>query len=191
MAPKLEQLMQPTMVNDFVKLGKDSKIWRNCNVYGTNEEPVIIGENTQIGHGSEIKPGVIIGDNCRFQYGLFVPEGISFGDYVFVGPRVTFTNDKYPDIAKTLYQTWSIIKTHVSSFASIGGGAIILPGANIGLAAQIGGGSVVTKPIPEYKIVVGNPAKIVGDIRDQKVRSRYFRSQYAALFSLINERGQK
>jgi acetyltransferase-like isoleucine patch superfamily enzyme len=167
---KLEQIVQPTYVNEFVKLGKSSIIWRYCNVYGTKKENVIIGSNSQIGAYCEIKPGVKIGNYCRLQSGVFIPEGVTIKNEVFIGPHSVFLNDKYPDILKTLNKTWKQIDTLVESYVSIGGNATILPGANIGQYAQIGAGAVVTKPVPAYAIVVGNPAKIIGDVRDKRYK---------------------
>jgi len=168
-----EQIVEPTYVNEHVQLGRCSRIWRFCNIYGTRDHPVIIGDNTQIGTGSEIKPNVKIGNNCRFQFGLFIPEQVTIDDFVFIGPRVTFTNDKYPDIAKTLSGIWTCLSTHIGHHVSIGAGVVILPGINVGEYVQIGGGSIVTKSIDPYSIVVGNPARKVGDIRDNKFRGYY------------------
>ncbi len=170
---KHEQIIQPTYVNEYVQIGEKSKIWRFCNIYGTKEHPVIIGDNTQIGTSSEIKPNVKIGSNCRFQYGLFVPEGVTIDDFVFIGPRVTFTNDKYPDIEKTFNGKWICLQTRVESYVSIGAGVVILPGLRIGEYAQIGGGSIVTKDVEAYSIMLGNPARKFGDIRDEKFKKHY------------------
>lgn len=170
-----------TLLNDYVSIGKGSKIWHFCNIYGTQEHPVVIGQNTQIGSHSEIKPGVSIGSNCRFQNGVFIPEGTSIDDFVFIGPHVTFTNDKYPDIEKTLKCTWKLSPVHVESYASLGAGVIVLPGVRIGRAAQIGSGSVVARNIEPYAVVAGNPARQIGDVHDNKYRERY-----AELIALIN-----
>jgi acetyltransferase-like isoleucine patch superfamily enzyme len=175
MNKNLGEIIQPSNVNEHVYIGKDSKIWRYCNVYGTKAEPVIIGDNVQIGGNSEIKPGVKIKNNCRIQYGLFAPEGITINENVFIGPRVTFTNDKYPDIVKTLKGTWDRLETIVDSYVSIGAGAVIIPGVKIGKYAQIGAGTIVTKNIDDYAIIAGNPGKKVGDIRDEKFKHIYKR----------------
>jgi len=153
-------------------VGKNSKIWEPSNVYGSDSQPVRIGQGTQIGAFSEIKPGVTIGDNCRLQYGVFLPTGVKIYNNVFVGPRVTFTNDKHPDIEKTLKGEWRCLETIVDSFVSIGAGSTILP-VHIKMAAQVGAGSVVTKDVDEYSIVVGNPARKIGDVRENKYKHLY------------------
>jgi acetyltransferase-like isoleucine patch superfamily enzyme len=166
-------LVYPTKVNQYVKIGDNSKIWSNCNIYGSEKFPVIIGNNVNIGSFTEIKPNTIIGNCCRIQYGCFIPEGVIIEDSVFIGPRVTFTNDKFPDIVKTHRGTWKSLETLVKSYSSIGAGVVILPGITIYQAAQIGAGSVITKNVDPYAIVAGNPAKKVGDIRDEKFKNIY------------------
>jgi UDP-2-acetamido-3-amino-2,3-dideoxy-glucuronate N-acetyltransferase len=90
----------------------------------------------------------------------FIPTGVVIEDDVFIGPHVTFTNDKYPKINTD----WKLLKTVVKRGASIGGGSVILP-ITIGKNSLIGAGSVVTKDIPDNAIAVGNPAKIVRNRR--------------------------
>jgi UDP-2-acetamido-3-amino-2,3-dideoxy-glucuronate N-acetyltransferase len=99
-----------------------------------------------------IGDGVIIGNRCRVQAFVYIPPGVIIEDDVFLGPRVTFTNDKYPPSKE-----WR--KTLVKSGARIGAGAIILPGITIGRNAVVGAGSVVTRSIPDGETWVGNPAK--------------------------------
>ena len=169
----IDKIVQPTYVNEFVQIGEGSKIWRFCNVYGTKEHPVIIGDDTQIGSFCEIKPEVFIGNHCRLQSYVFIPEGVLIKDKIFIGPRVTFTNDRYPDIEKTLNGKWNKTYTTVSSGASIGAGVVVNPGAHIGKCAIIGSGAVLIKEVPDYAIVVGNPGRIIGDIRDRKYREQY------------------
>jgi acetyltransferase-like isoleucine patch superfamily enzyme len=163
-----EQIEQPSNVNDFVELGIGSKVWRFCNIYGSEDKPVIIGNNTQIGGNSEIKPGVIIGNDCRIQYGTFLPELTKLSDRVFLGPRVTFTNNKYPNAKDAINGNWVCSPTLVDSDVSIGAGAIILPGLYINKHILIGAGSVVTKCFNSYSIIAGNPAKKIGDVRELK-----------------------
>src|SRR3989304_5024300 len=97
--------------------------------------------------------GVIIGQRCRIQAFSFLPTGVILGDDVFIGPRVTFTNEKYPPLGG-----WS--NTIVECGAVIGAGAIILPGLVIGKGALIGAGAVVTRDIPAGETWIGNPAKL-------------------------------
>lgn len=157
----------------YAKIGKNSRIWHFCNIYGTENFPVIIGQYSQIGSYSEIRPGVIIGQHCRLQPFIFIPEGIKIGNAVFIGPRVTFTNDKYPTARAAIEGTWKKEYTEIKDEVSIGAGAVIGPGITLEKGSIIGMGSIVLKSIPEYGIVVGNPAKIVGDARDPKYFQKF------------------
>jgi acetyltransferase-like isoleucine patch superfamily enzyme len=120
-----------------------------------------IGDCT-IGDGCTIHSHVWIGDTvyigkrCKIQAFAFIPPRVRIEDDVFIGPRVTFTNDKYPPSNEWLITT-------VGQGASIGAGAVILPGVTIGSNAKIGAGSVVTKDIPSGETWVGNPARKHGD----------------------------
>ena len=133
-----------------VEIGKGSKIYDHVNLYKCK-----IGENSKIDAFTYIEEGVIIGDNVKIRTHVFIPSGVTIEDDVFIGPGVKFTNDKYPKSQGK----WKILRTLVKKGASIGTGAIILPGLIIGEGATIGAGSVVTKDVPPYTIVAGNPAK--------------------------------
>jgi acetyltransferase-like isoleucine patch superfamily enzyme len=150
-------------IGDDVKIGKKSIVWHFCNLYGCT-----VGEGTQIGSYCEIKSDAVIGDYCRFQSYVFVPEGTEIGNWVFVGPRVTFLNDKHPTAEKSIKKNWQLQKVIVEDEVTIGGGVTILPGVRIGKRSVIGAGAVVTKDIPEDSVAFGNPAKIVGNIDDGK-----------------------
>ncbi len=157
-----------TIIGPYVHISEGSVVWHFANIYGQENKPVIIGENTQVGSYAQIKPDVKIGNNCRLQDHLSIPEGITIEDYVFVGPGVVFTNDKYPTIVSTLNSSWELEKTIIQSYSSIGAGSIIGPGITIGYKSIIGMGSVVTKDVPEKSIVVGNPAREIGKVDDEK-----------------------
>jgi len=152
-----------SIIREDVKIGENTDIWHFCNLYGCT-----IGKNTQIGSYCEIKEGSIIGDGCRFQSYVFVSESTLIGKNVFVGPRVIFLNDKYPTAKKAINKSWKLEKVVVEDEVSIGGNVTILPGVKIGYKAFVGGGSVVTKDVPEYSIVCGNPARIIGRVNDEK-----------------------
>jgi acetyltransferase-like isoleucine patch superfamily enzyme len=143
-----------SIIGEDVQILEDSKIWHYCNIYGCT-----IGRNTQIGSYSEIKSGVRVGDNCRFQSYVFVSEGTQIGNHVFLGPRVTILNDKYPSAIKAINKTWRLVPVILEDEVSIGGNVTILPGIRIGRGTMVGGGSVVTKNIPPGEIWFGNPAK--------------------------------
>jgi len=154
-----------TLIKEDVIIGENSRIWHFCNLYGCK-----IGKNTQIGSYSEIKQDAEVGDNCRFQSYVFVPESTKIGNNVFIGPRVTFLNDKFPTTKKAIAKTWSLDAVVVEDEVTIGGGAVILPGVRICRGAFIGAGSVVTRNVPKDCVVYGNPAKIKGQTGDDYYR---------------------
>jgi acetyltransferase-like isoleucine patch superfamily enzyme len=139
------------------------------NLYGCT-----IGDGTKIGTFIEIQRGVVVGRHCKISSHTFICTGVTIEDEVFIGHGVMFTNDLYPratNLDGTL-QTgadWEIVETKVKRRASIGSHATILAGVTIGENAMIGAGAVVTHDVPAYAIVVGVPARVVGDVRKQEV----------------------
>ena len=101
-----------------------------------------------------IGDGVKIGDRCKVQAFAYIPPGVVIGDNVFIGPRVTFLNDKYPPA-----KDFKPLVTRIEEGVSIGGGAVILPGITLSKWCRVGAGAVVTKSVPPGVTVVGNPAK--------------------------------
>jgi UDP-2-acetamido-3-amino-2,3-dideoxy-glucuronate N-acetyltransferase len=157
------------MVKNDVQLGDDVAIYHPdlVNLYGCK-----VGTNTKIGTFVEIQKGASIGANCKISSHTFVCEGVEIEDGVFIGHGVMFTNDTYPKAvdAEGNLQTeadWKVICTKVKTYASIGSNATILCGITIGKGALVGAGAVVTKDVPDYAIVAGVPAKIVGDTRNK------------------------
>jgi acetyltransferase-like isoleucine patch superfamily enzyme len=129
-----------------------TKIWNPelTNIYGDCQ----IGKNCNIGSYVEIGPGVKVGNHVSIAAFCFIPYGVTIEDHCFIGPRVTFCNDKYPPGGRENWQP-ILVKEH----ASIGAGSIILPGVTIGKKALIGAGSIVCQDIPDGWRVVGNPCK--------------------------------
>jgi acetyltransferase-like isoleucine patch superfamily enzyme len=105
-----------------------------------------------------IEEGVIIGNRVKIRPFTFIPSGVKIEDDVFIGPHVTFTNDKYPKINAD----WKLLRTTIKQGASIGAGSVVLP-VTIGKDSLIGAGSVVTKNVPDSVTVAGNPAKIINN----------------------------
>lgn len=147
------------------QIGDGTKVWHQAQV----REKAKIGKNCIIGKGSYIDFGVTIGDNVKIQNGVFVYHGVTVESGVFLGPGVILTNDKNPratDENGNLKNDddWVLGKILIKKGASIGAGSVILPGVTIGEYALIGAGSVVTKNVPDYSLVYGNPAKVYGKV---------------------------
>jgi UDP-2-acetamido-3-amino-2,3-dideoxy-glucuronate N-acetyltransferase len=163
-------------INNDVKLGNDVKIFHPnlVNLYGCT-----IGDNTKIGTFVEIQKNVIVGNRCKISSHSFLCEGVIVEDEVFVGHGVMFTNDLYPyatneDGSLQTEDDWLPVKTLVKRCASIGSNATVLPGITIGESAIIGSGAVVTRDVKDFAIVVGVPARMIGDVRD---RSQLFKTK--------------
>jgi UDP-2-acetamido-3-amino-2,3-dideoxy-glucuronate N-acetyltransferase len=140
------------------------------NLYGCR-----VGDDTKIGSFVEIQKNSVIGNRCKISSHSFICEGVEIADEVFIGHGVMFTNDRYPraSTAEGRMQTkadWEVLPTRVGRRASIGSNATILAGVTIGEDAMIGAGAVVTRDVPDHAIVVGVPARIVGDIRIAAMR---------------------
>lgn len=156
------------MIAEDVKLGKDVTIYHPelVNLYGCE-----IGDGSKVGAFVEIRKQVSIGKNVKIQAFAFIPEGVTIEDGAFVGPHVCFTNDRYPrsvDPSGRLLASddWEIVATLVKRGASLGANATILCGVTVGQQALIGAGSAVTRDVPDYAIVAGVPARLMGDVRD-------------------------
>ena len=117
-----------------------------------------IGADCNICAHCFIENDVVIGDRVTVKNGVQLWDGLRVGDDVFIGPNVTFTNDRYP---RSKHHPATFAVTTVKTGASIGGGATILPGISIGRGAMVGAGAVVTQSVPDGAVVVGNPARIV------------------------------
>jgi UDP-2-acetamido-3-amino-2,3-dideoxy-glucuronate N-acetyltransferase len=153
-----------------VIVGEDVVIYHEdlVNLYGCR-----IGAGTKIGAFVEVQKNATIGRNCKISSHSFVCEGVEIEDEVFVGHGVMFTNDRYPRATTGGGQLqteadWAVLPTRVCRRASIGSNATILPGITIGVGAIVGAGAIVTRDVPDYAIVVGNPARVVGDWRERQ-----------------------
>jgi UDP-2-acetamido-3-amino-2,3-dideoxy-glucuronate N-acetyltransferase len=155
-------------VNYDVKMGNNVKIFHPdlVNLYGCT-----IGDETKIGTFVEIQKNVVVGSRCKISSHSFLCEGVILEDEVFIGHGVMFTNDLYPRAANEdgslkTDADWHVVETRVKHHASIGSNATILPGVIIGEKAIVGAGAVVNRDVPDYAIVVGVPARAIGDVRD-------------------------
>ncbi|MES1198885.1 MAG: acyltransferase [Pseudomonadota bacterium] len=154
-------------ISDSVRLGANVAIHHPqlVNLYGC-----AVGEGSRIGAFVEIQKNATVGARCKISSHTFVCEGVVIEDEVFVGHGVMFTNDPYPraanlDGSPQSEADWVVIPTIVKARASIGSNATIVCGVTIGFGALVGAGAVVTKDVPDYAVVAGVPARVVGDTR--------------------------
>ena len=146
------------VVDDNVEIGEGTKIWHFSHV----QSGAKIGKKCVLGQNVNIGNNVTIGNFVKIQNNVSVYEGVTLEDYVFCGPSMVFTNilnprSKYPQVGSEFY-----IKTLVKEGASLGANCTIVCGNTIGRFAMVGAGAVVTKDVPDFALVVGNPAKIIG-----------------------------
>ena len=142
-------------VSEHAEIGDGTKIWNLAQV----RENAKIGSNCIISKNAYIDTGVKIGNNVKIQNNVNVYNGVTIEDDVFLGPSMSFTNDRNP---RAVSSDWKIIETVVRKGASIGANTTIVCGITIGEYAMVGAGAVVTKDVPPYVLVVGNPAKAIG-----------------------------
>lgn len=147
--------IHPTADVQSLNIGERTSIWQFVVILPN----AVIGADCNVCAHVFIENEVVIGDRVTIKSGVQVWDGITIEDDVFIGPNVTFTNDKNPRSKQFLTD---VLKTHVEAGASIGAGAVILPGIRIGKGAMVGAGAVVTRSVPPHAITTGNPARIVG-----------------------------
>jgi len=162
----MDFFVHPTaVVSDKAKIGQNTKIWNLAQV----RENVQIGDDCIISKNVYVDFDVKIGNRCKVQNNCSIYHGTQIEDGVFVGPHVVFTNDKLPrainkDGSIKSNDDWVVGKILVKYGASIGAHCVILPGVTIGRFALIGSGSVVTKDVPDFSLVFGNPARAHGKV---------------------------
>lgn len=139
-------------VSNEAKIGNGTKIWINSQIREKSE----IGTNCIVSKDTYIDTQVQIGNNCKIQNGVSVYHGVTIEDDVFVGPNACFTNDKVP---RAFDPEWKITSTLVKQGASIGANSTIVCGITLGEYCMVAAGSVVTKDVKPYSLVMGNPAK--------------------------------
>ncbi len=156
-------------ISDTVCLGENVNIFQTSlvNLYGCT-----IGDGTKIGAFVEIQKNAVIGARCKISSHTFICEGVVIDEGVFIGHGVMFTNDRYPRAVNENggLQTeadWKVETTRVKRRASIGSNATIVPGVTIGEGAVVGAGAVVTRDVPDYAVVAGVPARVIGNARTQ------------------------
>ncbi len=158
MGNKKNFFVHPYAVVESKNIGEGTRIWAWTHILPGAK----IGKGCNIGEHCYIENKVEIGDFCTIKNGVAIWDGVKIEDHVFIGPQVVFTNDKYP---RSRNKDWEMKETLIGRYASCGAGAIILCGIKVGKFSMVGAGAVVTKDVPDFAIVTGNPAKIVGYAR--------------------------
>ena len=168
---KALSFIHPTAIIDSdVKIGFLTHIWHFCHI----EQGAVIGENCTLGHNVYVGKNVIVGNGCKIQNNVSLFSGVTVKDDVFIGPSVTFTNVHVPRAfipKKDQFET-----TIVEQGASIGANSTIISGISIGKYAIIGAGSVVTKNVPPYCLVFGNPARLMAWVSEDGETIRYIKA---------------
>lgn len=150
-----ERLVHETADIQTSEIGAGTRIWQYVVVLPGAK----IGRNCNLCAHTFVESDVVIGDRVTLKSGVYLWDGLRIADDVFIGPNATFTNDQFPRSGK---RPERFARTTIDVGASIGAGAVILPGIEIGRNAMVGAGAVVTRSVPPNAIVVGNPARIIG-----------------------------
>ncbi len=151
---------ESSYIDKNVIIGKNTKIWHFSHV----QSGAVIGENCSLGQNVNIGNNVKIGNHVKIQNNVTIYEGVELEDYVFCGPSIVFTNIKLPRSEFPQKGTEFYSKTLVKKSASIGANATIVCGITIGEYALIGAGAVVTKDVPSFSLVFGNPGKVIDKV---------------------------
>ncbi len=175
MEEKKYYVNEHAVVDDNVEIGEGTKIWHFSHV----QSGAKIGKKCVLGQNVNVGNNVTIGNYVKIQNNVSVYEGVTLEDYVFCGPSMVFTNildprSKYPQVGSQYY-----IKTLVKEGASLGANSTIVCGNTIGKYALVGAGAVVTKDVPDYALVVGCPAKIVGWVSEAGKKLNFDENGYA------------
>ena len=164
---------ETAIIDEGCTIGKGTKIWHFSHIMSN----CIIGENCNFGQNVVVSPKVVLGNNVKVQNNVSIYTGVICEDDVFLGPSMVFTNDINPRSAINRRDEYA--ETTVMQGASIGANATIVCGHNIGKYAFIGAGAVVTKDIPNFALVVGNPSKQIGWVGEYGHRLNFDENQKA------------
>ena len=172
---------ETAFIDDGAEISAGTKIWHFSHIMSD----AVLGENCNIGQNVVVASKVILGKNVKVQNNVSIYEGVTCDDDVFLGPSMVFTNVINPRSA--INRKNEYLKTHVGKGASIGANATIVCGHNIGEFAFIGAGAVVTKEVPAFALVVGNPAKQIGWMSEFGEKLKFNKEGFA----ICAESGQK
>lgn len=161
-------MLSPEAIIESTQIGEGTRVWHFTHI----RESAEVGKGCNIGEGVYIDKNVRIGNNVKIQNHALIYQGVIIEDDVFIAPSVVFTNDRYP--RAYIWDEKTIPKTIIKKGASIGANSTILCGITIGESAMVGAGSVVTKDIPPFTLVYGNPACMKGlvGLNGRKVSDR-------------------
>lgn len=157
---------ESSYIDENVTIGEGTKIWHFSHI----QSGTIIGSRCSLGQNVNIGNNVKIGNDVKIQNNVSIYEGVELEDFVFCGPSMVFTNIKVPRSEFPQKGTKHYVKTYVKKSASIGANATIVCGVTIGEYSMIGSGAVITKDIPPYSLVVGNPGKVIGMVDKKGLR---------------------
>ncbi len=144
------------IVEPGARLGRGTRVWAFVHIL----PGAIVGDDCNICDHVFIENDVVLGNRVTVKCGIYLWDGARVEDDVHLGPNVVFTNDRFPRSRRP----FTLESTIVRSGASVGANATLLPGITIGRSAMVGAGSVVTRPVPDFGLVVGNPARVVGHV---------------------------
>ncbi len=147
---------ESSYVDEGAEIGEGTKVWHFSHILPGAK----VGRNCNIGQNVSIAPGSVIGDNCKIQNNVSVYEKVILDEYVFCGPSMVFTNVFNPRAA--LSRKHEYLETRVGRGATFGANCTIVCGAAIGRYAFVGAGAVVTRDVPDYALMAGNPARRIG-----------------------------
>lgn len=150
---------ESSYIDENVSIGSGTKIWHFCHV----QKGASVGSNCSLGQNVNVSNNVTIGNDCKIQNNVSIYEGVTLEDGVFCGPSCVFTNDLTPR-ARYPKGHENYKKTIVKEGASIGANATIVCGHTVGKCAMVAAGAVVTKDVPDYALVAGIPAKVIGKV---------------------------
>jgi acetyltransferase-like isoleucine patch superfamily enzyme len=152
------KFIHPTAnIDSAATVGDGTTVWMNVQI----REAAVVGRSCVISKDVYIDHDVSVGDGCKIQNGVSVYHGVTIADDVFVGPNACFTNDRVP---RAFNREWEVTPTIVERGVSIGANATIVCGVTIGEYAMVAAGSVVTRDVESYTLVVGNPARAIGRV---------------------------
>jgi UDP-2-acetamido-3-amino-2,3-dideoxy-glucuronate N-acetyltransferase len=162
-----DAFIHPSAVIDLpVDIGASTKIWHFCHIMSGAR----IGSSCLLGQNVYVASSVVVGDGCRIQNNVSLYDGVTLEQDVFLGPSCVFTNIRNP---RASFRRHDFEATHIARGATLGANCTVVAGCAIGRWAFVGAGSVITKAVPDYALVVGNPARLIGWVSRRGTRLKF------------------